>query len=81
MVVERVGAFLREVLARHDGGSLVVIGHGASRYALDTRYGLVYWCGSETLEEIVRAPWPWLTVPIWRYELQAPLLHRLDTLH
>ncbi len=69
---------LRHQVRSSGGRSL---SHRASRYALDTRYGLEYWCGSETLEEIVRAPWPWLSIPIWRYELQAHMLMRLDTLH
>lgn len=68
MVVARVGAFLREVAATHAGQTLVVIGHRA------TRYGLAYWCAGMPLEEIVGAPWPWLEVPIWRYELAAPEL-------
>ena len=66
MVVARVGAFLREVLQEYDGKTIVVIGHRA------TRYGLEYWCSDTSLEEIVRTPWPWLEIPIWRYELHAP---------
>jgi broad specificity phosphatase PhoE len=63
MVVARVGAFLRDVLREHDGRSIVVIGHRA------TRYGLEYWCGDATLEEIIRTPWEWREIPIWRYEI------------
>lgn len=70
MVVERVGAFLREVLQAYDGKTIVVIGHRA------TRYGLAYWCGDIALEELVNTPWPWLDVPIWRYELHAHNLER-----
>lgn len=65
MVVERVGSFLRDVLQEYDGKTIAVIGHRA------TRYGLEYWCGDTSLEEIVRTPWPWLEIPIWRYELHA----------
>ena len=65
MVVQRVGAFLRDVLHEYDGKTIVVIGHRA------TRYGLEYWCSNASLEEIVRAPWQWREVPIWRYELHA----------
>ncbi|HEY5001598.1 MAG TPA: histidine phosphatase family protein [Ktedonobacteraceae bacterium] len=63
MVVQRVGAFLHDVWSEYAGKTLVIIGHRA------TRYGLEYWCGNVSLEEIVQAPWPWLDVPIWRYEL------------
>jgi broad specificity phosphatase PhoE len=65
MVVERMGAFLRDVLQEYDGKTIAVIGHRA------TRYGLEYWCGDTSLEEIVRTPWPWLEIPIWRYELHT----------
>jgi broad specificity phosphatase PhoE len=64
MVAQRVGAFLRDVMQTYDGKTIVVIGHRA------TRYGLEYWCGHASLEEIVRMPWPWLEIPIWRYELE-----------
>jgi len=63
MVVQRVGAFLGEVLHEYDGKTIVVIGHRA------TKYGLEYWCGDASLEDIVRTPWEWREVPIWRYEL------------
>ena len=70
MVVVRVGAFLREVLQEYDGKTIVVIGHRA------TRYGLEYWCGDTSLEEIVHTPWQWREIPIWRYELHAHNLER-----
>jgi|SRR5579863_719139 len=70
MVVQRVGAFLREVLQEYDGKTIVVIGHRA------TRYGIEYWCGDTSLEEIVRTPWQWREIPIWRYELHAHNLER-----
>ncbi len=65
MVVQRVGAFLREVLREFDGKTIVVIGHRATRYALE------YWCGDTSPEEIVCTPWEWREIPIWRYELHA----------
>ena len=65
MVVQRMGAFLRDVLQQYDGKTIVVIGHRA------TRYGIEYWCGDASLEEIVRTRWEWREVPIWRYELDA----------
>lgn len=70
MVVQRVGAFLRDTMHAYDGKTVVVIGHRA------TRYGLEYWCGNASLEEIIGTPWPWLDVPIWRYELHATNLER-----
>jgi broad specificity phosphatase PhoE len=70
MVVQRVGAFLRDVLHEYDGKTIVVIGHRA------TRYGLEYWCGDVSLEEIVRTLWQWREIPIWRYELHAHDLER-----
>src|SRR5436853_110043 len=47
MVVQRVGAFLRDVVHEYDGKTIVVIGHRA------TKYGLAYWCSNASLEEIV----------------------------
>jgi alpha-ribazole phosphatase/probable phosphoglycerate mutase len=74
MVVQRVGNFLRDVLRQYDGKTIVVIGHRATRYALE------YWCGSASLEEIVNTPWQWKEVPIWRYEVDAHRLERRDLL-
>lgn len=73
MVVERVGAFLRDALHTHDGETIVVIAHRATRYALD------YWCGLQTLPEIISTPWEWRDVPIWRYSLTAEQLERRAT--
>jgi broad specificity phosphatase PhoE len=70
MVVQRVGAFLRDAYSAYDGKTLVLIGHRA------TRYGLEYWCGDASLAEIVHAPWPWLAIPIWHYELHMHDLER-----
>ncbi len=70
MVVQRVGAFLRDLFYEYDGKALLVIGHGA------TRYGLAYWCGNASLEEVVRDPWEWRAIPIWRYELHGYNLER-----
>jgi broad specificity phosphatase PhoE len=63
MVVERMGAFLREVACDYGGKTVVLIGHKATKYAL------AYWSGSDSLAEIVRGPWEWRDIPIWRYEL------------
>jgi len=69
MVVQRMGAFLRDTLHKYDGKTIVVIGHRA------TRYGLEYWSGNTSLEEIVQTPWEWREIPIWHYELHG---HQLD---
>jgi broad specificity phosphatase PhoE len=70
MVVQRVGTFLQDVWREHNEKTLVIIGHRA------TRYGLEYWCNGASLEEIVHTPWPWLDIPIWRYELYEHNLER-----
>jgi len=70
MVTQRMEAFLRDALREHDGKTIVVIGHRATRYAL------AYWCNNASLEDIVSAPWPWLDVPIWRYELHKRDIER-----
>jgi broad specificity phosphatase PhoE len=70
MVVQRMGTFLHDIWPEYDGKTLVIIGHRA------TRYGLEYWCSDTSLEEIVQAPWPWLDIPIWRYELHEHHLAR-----
>src|SRR5437660_2589411 len=70
MVVQRVGAFLREVLRDYVEKTIVVIGHRATKYAL------AYWCDGVSFEEIVHTPWEWRDIPIWRYELCALDLER-----
>src|SRR5579864_5148582 len=71
MVVGRVRDFLQGVVREYDGKAIVVIGHRATRYALQ------YWCSDTSLDEIVGAPWLWLDIPIWRYEVDADrLIHR-----
>jgi broad specificity phosphatase PhoE len=68
MAVQRVGACLRDALAAFDGKTLAVIGHRA------TKYGILYWCGEQSVAAVVSTPWEWLDVPIWRYELHADRL-------
>jgi broad specificity phosphatase PhoE len=67
MVAQRVGAFLCDVLQEYNGKTIAVIGHRATKYALE------YWCGDNhaSLEEIVRTPWEWREIPIFRYELES----------
>lgn len=72
MVVARVGAFLRDIMRSYDGKTIVVIGHRATKYALE------YWCGDASLEAIVRTPWEWRDIPIWRYELTPAHLERCE---
>lgn len=70
MVVQRVGAFLRDVLRGYDGKTIVVIGHGVTKWALE------YMCSDALLKEIVRAPYEWRDTNIWRFELHAYDLER-----
>lgn len=70
MVVQRVGAFLRDALREYDGKAIVVIGHRA------TKYGIEYWCNGTSLEELVHTPWEWREIPIWRYQVQASNVER-----
>jgi broad specificity phosphatase PhoE len=60
-VVERVGAFLDDLRARFEGARVVVIGHAATRWALDHLL-----CGEE-LEDLVEAPFDWKEG--WYYSL------------
>lgn len=48
----------------------LAIGHGA------TKYRLAYWCDNASVEDIVRGPWEWRDIPIWRYELHPYNLGR-----
>lgn len=67
MAVRRVGDFLREVLPQMEGKTTLVIGHVA------TKYGLEYWSGNRSLEELVQTPWEWRDVPIWQYSFEMSL--------
>lgn len=70
MAAQRVGAFLQDIACEYDGKTVVVIGHRA------TMYGIRYWCGTSTLEEIVNAHWEWREMPIWRFEINPQALAR-----
>ncbi len=71
MVVQRVGAFLQDVMQVYDDRVIVVIGHRATMYALE------YWCGNASLAQIVSTPLEWRDIPIWHYELERDhLAHR-----
>ncbi len=67
IAVQRVGDFLEDAFRDFDGKTIVVIDHVA------TKYGLEFWSGNRSLVDIVRAPWEWRDIPIWRYELNRPL--------
>ena len=71
-VVERVGAFLRDALAAYEGKTIAVIGHRG------TKWGLDYWTGRQSLEEIAQTPWEWREVPIWRYALERSDIARRE---
>ncbi|MBX3081074.1 MAG: histidine phosphatase family protein [Anaerolineae bacterium] len=65
MAVQRTGDCLRDALTAYDQTAVLVIGHRA------TKYGLDFWCGDQTLEDIVATPWEWRDIPIWHYDLHA----------
>ncbi len=60
-VVERVRAFLDDVAAEYDGRRVLVIGHSATRWALD------HLLTGTPLEELVEAPFAWQEG--WEYVL------------
>jgi broad specificity phosphatase PhoE len=61
-VVVRVRAFLEDVAAEHDGSRVVLIGHSATRWALD------HLLTGTPLEELVDAPFAWREG--WEYVLE-----------
>jgi broad specificity phosphatase PhoE len=62
-VVERVSGFLAELAPAFEGERVLVIGHRATRWALD------HLLDGAPLEELVDAPFAWQ--PGWSYELDA----------
>lgn len=67
MVAQRVHEFVQELLDQHEGETVVVIAHSATKHALE------FWSGTASLEDIINTPWEWLEVPIWRYTFARPL--------
>jgi broad specificity phosphatase PhoE len=63
-VVERMRSFLDDVAADYDGKRVVVIGHSATRWALD------HLLEGTPLEELVDAPFAWREG--WEYVLSPP---------
>jgi broad specificity phosphatase PhoE len=62
-VVERVSGWLGEAMQRSDGGTVLVIGHRATFYALEHLLNRV------TLHDAVTSPWTWQ--PGWTYRLHS----------
>jgi broad specificity phosphatase PhoE len=59
---KRTLELLEEIKLRHDGQEIVIVGHSAQHYALDSaRTG-------KSLEEVVAAPWEWKAVWHWEGE-------------
>lgn len=63
--VGRVGAFLEELAETRDGERVLVIGHVATRWALD------YFVNCTPLEDLVSAPFDWREG--WMYTLSLPV--------
>jgi broad specificity phosphatase PhoE len=61
--VERVRSFLEDVSGDYDGARIVVVGHSATRWALE------HLIGGVPLEELVDAPFAWQEG--WEYVLPA----------
>jgi 2,3-bisphosphoglycerate-dependent phosphoglycerate mutase len=59
--VDRVGVFLQELRADHDGQRVLLIGHVATRWALD------HFVRGVALEDLVDAPFQWREG--WEYRL------------
>ncbi len=59
----RVREALAEMHQRHEGASVLIIGHRA------TQYGLEHWLKEVPLAEAVQAPWAWQ--PGWEYRLDV----------
>lgn len=63
LVVDRVSGWLRDALPYSDAGTVLIIGHRATYYALEHLLNRV------TLHEAVTSPWTWQ--PGWTYYLRA----------
>lgn len=60
-VIDRVHDFYRELKEKHSDKTVLVVGHRATQYGLDTLVG------GKTLEECLNTPFKWQ--PYWEYEL------------
>jgi len=59
--MERVHEFYRELKQKHPNKTVLVVGHRATQYGLDTLVG------GKTLEECLSSPFKWQ--PYWEYNL------------
>ena len=62
-VVDRTRTLLEDLLARHDGGRVLVVAHSANRFALE------HLLLGRDLSERIEAPFDWQ--PGWEYELPS----------
>jgi 2,3-bisphosphoglycerate-dependent phosphoglycerate mutase len=62
--VARVGGFLEDLKPRWDGARVLVVGHVATRWALD------HYLGGVALEDLVNELFEWK--PGWEYRLDGP---------
>jgi broad specificity phosphatase PhoE len=69
-VSHRVQAFLEDVVGDYDGKRVVLIGHSATKLALD------HLLGGKSLEDAASAPFEWQ--PGWRYRLEPGSSRPLD---
>jgi len=68
--VDRVAGFLDELATARDGRRVLLIGHVATRFALDLR------SGDRPIEALVEAPFRWR--PGWEYEVDRQVAHTSD---
>ncbi len=59
--IERVQKFYRELKEKHPDKTVLVVGHRATQYGLDTLVG------GKTIEECLSVPFKWQ--PYWEYQL------------
>ena len=59
--IARVQSFCRELKADHSSKAIIIVGHTATQFALDTL------TGSRSLEECLNEPFEWQ--PYWEYSL------------
>ncbi len=64
-VVVRTASLLEDIRARHDGQTVVVIGHSANLLALE------HLLDGAPLQELVDAPFEWQAG--WRFRLDSPV--------
>jgi broad specificity phosphatase PhoE len=62
--IQRVVVCLNEILHRHVGQRLVIIGHRA------TRYGIEYLHRGVSVAQLIHEPWEWREIPIWQYQFE-----------